>query len=160
MTIFCSCSEYVKQENYISKDIEIDFPVGWNMTDNEDFGAGKYFAIEKSGLSSSGLVTISFLEKDYDLQEWINLNIKEIQSNLILQKADVKFEKIEKSKFQNTDALSANYKMKLLGLAHSGKIYAFAKNGKVFAFIQQGADEDSSGNIEGFDHLQNNLKIK
>ena len=50
--------------------------------------------------------------------------------------------------------------MKLLGLAHSGKIYAFAKNGKVFAFIQQGADEDSSGNIEGFDHLQNNLKIK
>jgi len=160
VTIFCSCSKEIKEKNYISKDLEIDFPVGWKITDQEDFGAGKYFAIEKNGFNSSGVVTISFVESDRDLKEWINLNIKELKSNFILKKANVKFDKIIKTKFQNIDALSSGYTLKLLGVDHSGIIYAFSKNGKVFAFMQQGADEDSDDNEEGFIHLQNNLIIK
>lgn len=82
LIIFCACSQEVKEQNYKSKELEIDFPMGWKMTDKEDFGAAKYFAIEQDGLDASGVVTISFVQSDYDLEDWINLNIK--KSNLIL----------------------------------------------------------------------------
>lgn len=160
IAICCSCSKEIKEKNYISKDIEIDYPTGWKITDQEDFGTGKYFAIEKSGFNASGVVTISLLESDYDLEKWIKLNIEQLKSSFTLKKADVKFGKIVKTKFQNLDALSSEYKMKLLGLDHSGIIYVFSKNGKVFAFMQQGADEDNDENEEAFIHLKNNLIIK
>ncbi|WDF45199.1 hypothetical protein PQ459_09840 [Chryseobacterium sp. KACC 21268] len=160
VTIFCSCSKEIKEKNYTDKDLEIDLPVGWTISDQEDFGTGKYFAIEKNGFNSSGVVTISFVESDRNLEEWIEMNMDELKSSFILKKADVKFGKIIQTKFQNMDALSSEYRLNLLGVGHSGVIYAFSKNGRVFAFMQQGADEDSDDNESGFAHLQSNLIIK
>ena len=72
LVICFSCAEQ-KDTHADIYGISFICPSGWKVTETEDYENAWYISIEKNGVSSSGLVAISFTEEDYELDEYLQL---------------------------------------------------------------------------------------
>lgn len=155
-----SCQE--ASETEFKKDgISLTSPKGWKITDQENLDdQGYYLSIEKEGLNSSGLISISWINGELDLKEWINMYKDELRNNIIYKNSNLIFEKENKSMFNNINTTSLNFSTSLLGINHEGNIHFFYEKGRTFAILKQEAIEDQVKNKHGFKLIEQSFKIE
>lgn len=57
----------------------ITSPTGWGITDEENIDdLGYYLSIEKDGFDSSGIITITWVNGEMDLNEWVDIYNEEL----------------------------------------------------------------------------------
>ena len=91
LVICCSCSE----QKTVPVDIygvSFNCPAGWEVVDTEDYGTAKYICLEKKGIATSGLITMSFTEVEYELEDYLQLFQESflgqaVLENLVFQEA-------------------------------------------------------------------------
>jgi len=158
--IFFSCNES-PETNFEKNGVSLICPEGWAITDQEDFdGEGYYLAIEKDGVNSSGIATISWVN-NFDI---INFNFEEHLNyfkETLLEEAsflNITFSDYYENTFSNLSSMSSNYTFSLLGLDHEGTLNVFYSGNKIFYINFQEAIEDKLKNKNGFGIINRNFK--
>lgn len=162
LVVFASISCQETPETKFKKDgVSFIVPKGWEITDEENFyDEGYYLAIEKDGLSSSGLITVTWVNGEFELNEWIEEHKVEIKNSNFGENSDVVFGDTYESKFNSFNALSMSYTFTSFGLKHDGIIHVFHEKEKTFSLLIQEATEDKSKNKGGFEFIEKSFRIK
>lgn len=158
--VLVSCKETSQTE--LEKDgVSLTCPKGWEITDEDSLdGQGYYLSIEKAGFNSSGLITITWINNEFDKNEWINSYKDELRNNFIYKNSNLSFGGIIENKFNNINSTSVSFKVSILGVKHEGEIHVFSEKNKTFSILKQEAIEDKTKNINGFGLIEQSLKIK
>jgi hypothetical protein len=141
--------------------IRITCPGGWHISEQEKVdNDGYYLAIEKKGLTSSGLIAITWIrEQDLDLKYWLEESKAELKNDPTFNKSDLRFGKIVPDQFNHIKALSLSYQVSVLGVEHKGIMYAFRSKGKSVHILKQEAVEDTNSNEEGFEIIEHSFTM-
>ncbi|MBL4746842.1 MAG: hypothetical protein JKY08_10795 [Flavobacteriaceae bacterium] len=155
-----SCQE--TQEDKFEKDgVSLTSPNGWKITDKENLSnQGYYLCIEKDGLNSSGLITLIWVNGEFELNEWINIHKEEMKNNIIYKNSNLVFGDIHENKFNNLNTSSLKFTFSLFGVKHQGVIHAFYKKEKTFYLLIQEAIEDQYKNRRGLELIEQSFKIE
>jgi hypothetical protein len=158
--IFLSCSEKPATP-FIKDGVGFTCPAGWEITDEEKIEeTGYYLSAEKSGLSESGLLSITWMNDTLQLEEWMEICKDELKNNVVYKNSNLVFTPTTKSQFGVYPSITAHFSFKLLGLAHDGQIQVFYAPHKTFAIIRQEALEDKDKNKAGFEVLDKTFKVE
>ncbi len=158
--VYTSCQE-TPQAKFERDGISLTSPKGWNVSDEENIdNQGYYLSIEKDGLNSSGVITISWINNELDLNESINIYQNELRNNIISKNSNLTFENQKKNKFNEINTTSVNYTFSILGLKHEGILHFFYENDKSFVICKQEATEDNIKNKKGFESIEQSFKIE
>lgn len=160
LLVFVSCKD-TPQTMFKKDGVFLTCPKGWKITDKDSLdGQGYYLSIEKAGLNSSGLITITWINNELDQNEWINSYKDGLRNNLIYKNSNLTFGDIIENQFNNINSTSVNFKVSILGVKHDGVIHVFSEKNKTFSILKQEAIEDKIKNIRGFELIEHSLKIK
>jgi hypothetical protein len=157
---FNSCQE-TPQTKFEMDGVSLISPKGWKITDEENLDdQGYYLSIEKDGLNSSGLVTLSWINTKLDLNEWINGHRDEMKNNVIYKNSNLIFGDEVNNTFNNINTTSLDFTMSVFGVKHQGIIHFFYEKEKTFSLLMQEAIEDKVKNKSGFELIEKSLKIE
>lgn len=157
----CNSCQETPQTKFEMDGVSLTIPKGWKITDEENLDdQGYYLSIEKDGLNSSGLITLSWINGELDLNEWINIHKDEMKNNIIYKNSNLIFGDEIKNKFNDLNTTSLEFTASLLGLKHEGIINFFYEKEKTFSLLMQEAIEDKVKNKTGFELIERSLKIK
>lgn len=149
------------KSSFNNNEVSFSCPTGWSITEEDSLdGNGYYISCEKTGLNSSGLVTITWVNDSIDLDEQLIMYQESFKNNIIYKKSNLLFDSITDNKFNLFKTRACKYTMRLLTLEHEGIMHSFYKNGKTFYILKQGALEDSKINNDGFNIIENSIVIK
>lgn len=155
-----SCNEPIETK-FEHDGVSLISPTDWKITDEENFdNEGYYLAIEKEGLNSSGLLTITWLNNEVELNDWRSLIIGELKKSTPFENSDLAFGSSYESKYNGIKSISTDFSVTILNLKHSGVIHVFNKANKTFGVVKQEADEDNSENKKGFELIEKSLIIE
>jgi len=157
--VLASCKE-TPEAKFENDSISVISPAGWKMTQEEIGKDGFYLVIEKEGIDASGLLTISWVNGEIELGEWMSIYQKELKDNIVFRKSNLSFANPTDSKFNDNNTTSVSYTVSILGQKHEGTIYFFHAKDKTFAILKQQAIEDKTKNESGFEYIERSLKIK
>ena len=137
--------------------ISFNCPPGWKVTETEDYGTAKYISIEKKGISSSGLVTMSFTEENIELDEYLQI----VQESFLDQGVfkDLVFQQAKETDYGKYQGIVSSYTFEVMSIKHTGKIYVFYENGIIMALVHQEAIEDHTKNLPGFETIEESLRL-
>ena len=160
LLISMSCKE--ASETKFAKDgISLTCPTGWKITEEENIeNQGYYLSIEKDGLTSSGLFTLSWLSNRLDLYEWIDIYKEQLSSNIVYRNSNLTFGEPFESEFNNISSVAVKFNVSILGLKHEGIIHVFYGNDKTISILKQEAIEDKIKNEKGFEMIEKSLRIE
>ena len=149
--LFCSFISFLNAQKKFNKEgVSFNIPKDWSITEEEDWdGEGYYLSVEKDGLDSSGMVTMTWINGEIDLDEWLEETKTDFKTNLG-KNSKLKFDKEVSTTYNNIESKSVSYTFSLIGFKHRGNIILFYKNGKSFLMIKQEANEDIKKNKKGF----------
>ena len=154
--LFLSCTE--------QKDVDMDIygisftcPAGWKITKTLDLETAWLVVIQKKGFSSSGLVTMSFTENDFELDELLAFYQEELAQQRTFK--NIAFQPVEAAYYGKYQGISSSFTVSVLGLEHQGKIYVFEENGITMSIVHQEAVEDYKKNLSGFEIIKNSLTL-
>lgn len=134
-------------------------PKGWAITDQENLDdEGYYLSIEKDGMDASGLLSISWINYEFDLNEWMSIYKDELTNNIIYEYADLTFGEQKEDVFNDINTISISFTANILGLKHDGVIHFFYEKDKTFAILRQEAHEDKTSNKDGFELIEQSFK--
>ena len=157
----CSSCQETPQAKFEKDGISLTSPKGWKITDEGNIEDQGYFlSIEKDGLNSSGLITLSWVIGEFDLNEWIEIYKDELKNNLVYRNSNLSFSNEKQDKFNGITTTSLEYSVSLFGLKHEGIIHFFYENNKTFALLKQEAIEDKIKNKNGFELIERSFKIE
>ncbi|MDF4204879.1 hypothetical protein PXD56_18060 [Maribacter sp. SA7] len=155
-----SCSES-KPANFERDGVVMTSPAGWGITDQENIDdQGYYLSIEKDGFDSSGIITMTWLNGEIDLNEWILIYQDELVNNIIYKNSNLDFTDPSDDHYNDIDTTSIQFTASILGLGHEGVIHFFHKGDKTFALLKQQAVEDNLVNKPGFDLIEESFRIE
>ncbi|MEM5567125.1 hypothetical protein WNY78_18555 [Psychroserpens sp. AS72] len=146
------------ENRFESKIFSFNYSEEWNITDSEELEECIYYvSVEKNGFDSSGLMTIISFEELIDLDEYIMLNIEQLQDNPVIN--NLNYDTIKDSEFNSIKSRSSNFDFKTMGIKHDGIIYAISNEKNSVVILRQEALEDRKENLEGFDTIKNSFVI-
>lgn len=155
-----SCQE-TPQAEFEKDGISLTSPKGWKITDEENLDdQGYYLSIEKDGPNSSGLITLSWVNGEIDLDKWKSIYKNELKSNIIYRNSNLRFAKENQDKFNDINTTSVVFTVSIFGLKHEGIIHFFYESDKTFALLKQEAFEDKIKNKNGFEFIEHSFKIE
>ena len=158
--IFFVCfSSCIQQQ---SKHVEIygvsfDCPSGWKVSETEDYETAKFISIEKKGLTASGLVTMTFTEEDFELDDFLQLLQDSFKEQHVL--SNIVFQKSVETNYGEYKGIGASYTFSISGVKHEGKIHVFQQNGITMGIVHQEAIEDHKENLPGFETIMKSVSI-
>ncbi len=154
LSVFISCNE--SPEVKFERDgISLICPKGWNIADEENIDdEGYYISIEKDGFSSSGIITITWVNDNKDLYSYLDAFKENLKSNIIYKNSNLSFEPVIENEFNSMSSISSTYKVSIIGMEHEGIIHIFYKNDKTIAVLKQEAVEDKIKNKTGFEIIE------
>jgi hypothetical protein len=159
--LFGACSES-KETPFSQFGISFTCPAGWIVSDSQEYGdgVGCYIAVEKEGISSSGILTIATAELDDsgDLSTSLSSYQDFIKGQSLY--SALKFEGEKETDYGKYKGLSAKYTANIMGLPHEGRMFVFAVDDKVYCVTEQEATEDKKKNEAGFKTLKESLSIE
>lgn len=157
----CSCSNPSPETKFDKGGVSFTCPQGWKIVDETNLdGAGYYMSIEKDGLNSSGLLSVSWVNDSIDLVYYMDIFKDELRNNFIYKNGNLKIQDLFETKFNGIDAIATNFTSTVLGLEHEGVIYCMYGSGKTIGLIKQQALEDSNVNKKGFGILEGSFLVK
>ncbi len=141
------------------KDFAFSLPSDWKVTEEEMIDEGAfYMSVEKKGMDSSGLITITAFDYEVDLPALIELNLEELQSNSLFGKFT--YGDIAADTFNTIPAQSSTYNFRIIGLDHEGEIIVFTSQEKTYSILKQGAIEDREDNKDGFRIIEEGFETR
>ena len=156
-TLFIGCTKPATE--FSQHGISFTCPSGWKIDEVSELEDGCYYVcVEKSGLNSSGIVTIVTMDEGIELEEYLSIFQGELMSQPIY--AQLNMGNVFKGNYGEYEALCAYYTANVLSLPFEGRMHAFAANGKAVCITEQEAVEDKSKNAAGFETIRESLKIE
>lgn len=160
LVFFTSCGT-TPPTQYQKDGVSFTSPAGWKITSEIPMGSyGHYLTIEKKGFSSSGLMTLNWLNERQDLKEWIKELQDGLKENYIFKKANLSFEDVKTVSYGTYQALESKYTASVFGVDHEGSIIVFGTKTKSVHILQQGATEDRIENEIGFEAIEGSFTCK
>jgi len=153
-----SITNNAKSLQFTIEDVSFSYPEDWKITDNSELenGLGRNISLEKIGVNSSGVVTITWLVQEMELENGLEIMKNTIIENILFKKAI--FTENQSTIINNKPALKTTYRVSILNVDHTGELITFILNGKTIFVLIQGADEDLNQNKNGFDLILNSIK--
>ena len=160
LTTFYSCQE-TPQAKFNKHGVSLTSPKGWEITEEETLDdLGYYLSLEKDGLNYSGIMTVSWVNMELDIDDWIQIHKAEMSNNTIYKNSKLEFGTKQKSTFNNIETTSLSYKANILGVKHEGTLNFFYKNEKSFSILIQEAIEDKAKNKSGFHFIEQSFNVE
>ena len=160
LLLISSCQEQSKETQFDKQGVSFTIPAGWKGVDEEDLGSGYSISIEKEGMDESGMVSISWIDLEIELDEWAQVFKDEMRSSWNSSVSNSSFSAVKNGRYNEIPTRSVTYKATLLGLKHTGTIHVFYEGGKSFGVIIQEAIEDKADNKEGFRLIEKSFKVE
>lgn len=157
--IFASCREPSKERPFHKYGVSFTIPAGWIGVDEEDLGGGYTISVEKEGMDASGMVNISWVDIEIELDEWALEIRDDLASNLNTAVSKTSFSGIKDGTYNGIPTRCMTYKATFLGVKHTGTIHVFHKSGKSFGIIIQEAIEDKGENEDGFRVVESSFQV-
>lgn len=155
-----SCKES-KPTEFNKHGVFFSCPANWTITEEEDMGEGSYYiSIEKNGITSSGLYTITWVKDSVELVDYLNVFKDELKNNIVFKNSNLSFTNPTEDNFNSFSTVSCKYKANLISVKHHGEIHTFHCKNRTYAILKQEAEEDSLKNKEGFIFIENSFQIK
>ena len=153
------CGTQKSDGNFSKEGVSFSYASDWNITEQEELeGGGYYLSVEKEGVNSSGLVTLTWFHEDLNPQEYLGIIQEEYVTQNVLN--DLKFQSVRENNFNGIQSISCDFKCSALGVKHSGVIYVFEKGENIYAIIKLTAVEDILENKNGFELFESTFSIK
>ena len=133
--------------------VQLTCPLGWAITDNEDNGVGGYYvSVEKDGWDSSGLMSISWINENVDLDSWFIACREDFVSEYQMLGSDFDrdMSRAHPVQFGRYSGLISEFTSSFFGVDHEGTLFCFQAGGKAFFILRQEALEDHYENTNGF----------
>ena len=133
-------------------------PSGWEITDRELDGETGFIALEKTGYSSSGIITVSWIAGELSAEDYMDINVdllKDGGSGF----SDISIVEIPGAAFAGYEAEAIEYGASFSGIPFYGDIFTFVHSGKTFSIMRQGAREDMDKYIASFDRFEKSFKV-
>ena len=147
LVIFTAC-QTTPATQYEYAGISFTSPAGWKITRDDHEGIEHYVYVEKSGFNDSGLITITWIDGEYNWERYMEITRetfeeKEIMKNLVFYNAS-------DTVFNGYNALTSNYIFNVMNMPHRGKVLILGDEEKIISIVMQEANEDIRKNKEGF----------
>ena len=153
-----ACQPERKPQVFNQNGVSFAYPGDWEVDPLEEVAPGAFtLNCEKSGLGSSGLVSISWFADSLDLDKVRGLFQQQFATSPIYKMSDVKFAPTVAGFYGAHPARRALYRLKMLSVPQSGSLNAFHLNRRTFMVLLQQADEDSAANRAGFRRIAQSL---
>lgn len=150
--VSCSASPEMKFEMF---GISFICPSGWKITEEENLdNEGYYLSIEKDGSNSSGLMTITWLNKKIELNKFLLAFQNKMKDNIIYKNSNLVFYKTFETKFNNKHSIASKFTANLIGVKYEGVIYSFYGMDKTILIQKLEALEDKTKNENGFEIME------
>lgn len=162
LPFFIACGAPPSPESkFEEQNVAFTCPTGWKITEQDSMDAeGYYLSCELDGLTSSGLLSMSWVNDSVDLDAMLELYQEELKNNEIFKKTNVDFEAITDGSFAGHAARISTYQLTLLGDKTEGTIYCFYGPMKTFALVKQQSIEDDKMNKKGFEAIEGSFTVK
>jgi len=139
--------------------VSFSYPSDWAISDEEAFDAGYYVSIDRDGFSSSGLVTLTWVDQILDLNDHLEFYKNEFRENAIYKNSDLTFNEKKETEFNGIPALAVSYTVTILTVKHEGKMYAFNDDNRTYLVVKQGATDDRAQNESGFKSIEETFSL-
>lgn len=141
--------------------IQFDYPENWNATEEGDITpGGRMITVEKSGMDESGIVLISSVNTEMEPAAMVQRQLDIFREQFKTTASNIQAGSISTANYGSYQGSTAKMTADLLGLKHTTNVYSFSKNGKTYIISEQGADEDSGKNAEGFEMVKKTFAVK
>ncbi|MEP3208907.1 MAG: hypothetical protein ABJN95_06950 [Maribacter sp.] len=112
--------------------------VGYNSNNEEDVdGSGYYASVEKDGFDSNGLISISWVNGNLELREYLKLYQDALRNTIICKNSNLNFEPIAATEFNFINSKASKFNASFLGIKHQGILHTFHGKNKTFAILKQ-----------------------
>lgn len=160
LLLFISACKPSPEIKYERDGVSFISPLGWEISDEQDFyGLGHYLVVEKDGWGSSGMLTMTWLTGESELDSYLDDLKSELKDNIIYRKSNLDFGEHYESRFNSLKTRAVDYTVSILGIDHIGVIHVFNKAGRSFFLMRQEATEDIPTNKIGFQKLEDSFKV-
>jgi hypothetical protein len=164
---FIACSSGPSPEQqFDKKGVSFTSPARWKISEEEEYEeskesySGYYLSVEKEGFDESGIVLISWIDVEIDLDDWQAICTEKIASNIIYRNTNLQFGPTRADELNGIPTQSVQATFSLLGLEHEVNLHFFHANGKTFDVMIQQATEDNEKNKEGFDTILKSFQVE
>ena len=148
-----SCTE--KKNTHVDiYGISFDCPAGWKVKETQDYGAVKYVCI--NGATSNALLTMSFSDSDFELEEYLEIFKESFMENGF---KNMVFKQTVEGDYGKYKGIVSSYTFNVIDIEHEGQIYVFKENGIIMCLLKQEATEDHKKNLSGFEIIMNSLTL-
>jgi len=137
--------------------LSFDRPAGWEVTETQDYGPSKYISVEKKGYNSSGLVIITFTDRNSKPREYLEVHQKSFLNQKIMK--ELVFSEAKEEYYGKHKGIASSYTFQIASVKHAGKIYVFNTNGMTVSVVHQEAIEDHAANRPGFETIMKSLSF-
>jgi len=141
-----------KDFTYLRDGISFSISESWKIIANDSIGdKAYYFSAERSGNHSTGLITVTWVNKIEDPVKMIEIHQKSMKSANIYRNPGIEFASIEDASIAGRKVKSCNYITFVKDQRLEGIIYCINSNQKTITIFFQSGIIDKKNNLKGFD---------
>ncbi len=146
------CFGKSKELPYLRDGISFSIAEGWKMIANDSIGnQAYYFSAERTGSKTTGLITVTWANKEEDLNKTIIAQQQNMKNSNIYRNPGIEFSMAVPDKLAGKNVLRCEYATIVKGQKLEGTIYCLNCSRKtVIIFFQSGLD-DHNNNQKGFE---------
>jgi hypothetical protein len=160
LTFAFSCRE-APETKFDRDGISLICPKGWKITEQENIeDQGFYLSMERDGFDASGLVSVSWVNNELALEDWLDIYREELANNLIYKNSNLTFSDPYEAEYNGLPSQAMTFTVSIVGLKHEGIVHAFYGADKTIAVLRQEAIEDRADNKEGFASIESSFTVK
>jgi hypothetical protein len=163
IVIVAQLSAYGKSKEvpYLRDGVSFSIAEGWKVIANDSIADGAYyFSAERTGTKTTGLITVTWANKEEDPDKAILAHQKSMKNSNIYRNPGIEFTMIVSDKLGGHDVRRCEYTTIAKGIKLEGIVYCFSCSGKtIVVFFQTGID-DHNKNQKGFGLFQKTFNCR
>ena len=140
-----------KEIPYLRDGISFSMVQGWKTIANDSIGENAYyFSSERVGDKSTGLITVTWVNKVEDPGKMIGIHQKSMKASNIFRNPGIEFATVEDDTFSGLKVKSSHYITFVKDQKLEGIIYCFNSSQKTITIFFQSGLNDKKLNQNGF----------
>ncbi len=150
-----------KEFPYLRDGISFSLSDDWKITSNDSIGNNAwYFSAERIGPKSTGLITITWINKVEDPKETITLHQRTMKSANIYRNPGIEFTLVGEENFAGQKAESCRYSTIVKDQKLEGVIYCLNSSQKTITIFFQSGPDDTKLNQKAFELIQQTFNCR
>ena len=146
---------------YLRDGISFSLSEGWKTIANDSIAdKAYYFSAERTGTHSTGLITITWVNKIEDPAKMIAIHQQSMKSSNIFRNPGIEFSAIESVTFASLKVKSCHYITFVKDQKLEGLIYCFNSPNKTITIFLQSGLKDHKLNQKAFELLQSTFNSR